>query len=153
MSLRYGLVTGVQLFEKLCRDLALLVEEVTSDRIFNFVVTARHLPEWFENDSSAPWATRSRLAKVQASSLYKICRDIADASKHFQLKPERARTTDVHEVSSERGYGLGRYGRGGYGVGEECITIVLDSGETLDALEFAQQVIDMYKAAVEPADG
>ena len=50
MALRFGLRTASDLFAKLRRDAALLDEEVTSDLFFNFVVTARHLPEWIEKD-------------------------------------------------------------------------------------------------------
>ena len=151
MTLRYGLTTAVELLEKLRRDLARLDDEVIGDHLFNFVVTARHLPEWFAKDPAMSEPVRAAIEGITASPLYKACRDIADASKHFQLRADRAQSTNVSEVSSARGYGVGRYGKGAYGVGEESITIELDTGESIHALEFARQIVGMYDAAIEHA--
>ena len=52
MSLRYGLLTARDLFEKLERDFEVLDGQVTSDAVFNFVVTAYHLCEWITEDPS-----------------------------------------------------------------------------------------------------
>jgi hypothetical protein len=65
MSLTYGLSTAKELLEKLQRDAALLDEEVTSDRFFNFVVTGYSLIDWVKNDPVVPAA-----AKVVVSSFY-----------------------------------------------------------------------------------
>jgi hypothetical protein len=139
MGLRYGLQTARDLFDKLQRDVHLLDEEVTSDRMFNLVVTARHLPEWIEKESGI-----KRLDELRDTDLFKTCRDIADASKHFELEEDRAKKTKVDEVSSRRGFGVGRYGKGGYGVGEESISIKIKSQDPVNALEFARRLIDLY---------
>jgi hypothetical protein len=140
MSLRYGLQTARDLFDKLQRDVQLLDEEVTSDRMFNFVVTARHLAEWIEKESGI-----DGLNKLRDTDLFKTCRDIADASKHFELWEDKAKQTKVDEVSSERGYGVGRYGKGGFGIGEESIGIKVKSQDPVNALEFARRLIDLYR--------
>jgi hypothetical protein len=135
MSLRYGLQTAHDLFDKLQRDVQLLDEEVTSDRMFNVVVTARHLAEWIEKERGI------RLNELHDTDLFKTCRDIANASKHFELTKQ----TEVDEVSSSRGYGVGRYGKGGFGVGEESISIKVKSQDPVNALEFARRLIDLYR--------
>jgi hypothetical protein len=139
LSLRYGLQTARDLFDKLKRDVQLLDEEITSDRMFNVVVVARHLVEWIEKESSI-----ERLNQIRDTDLFKTCRDIADASKHFKLNKDRAKQTKVDEVSSSRGFGVGRYGKGSFGVGEESISIKVKSQDPVNALEFARSLIDLY---------
>jgi hypothetical protein len=41
------------------RDAAGLEEEVTSDRLFNFVVTGYSMIDWVENDPNVPPAARA----------------------------------------------------------------------------------------------
>jgi len=41
MGLTFGLTFVREIFDKLLRDASLLDEEVTNDRLFNFVVTGR----------------------------------------------------------------------------------------------------------------
>lgn len=149
MSLRYGLRTARDLFDKLRRDLGSLETQVSSDQLFNFVVTARHLPEWVERDPTVPQKVVAGLPALRASSLYKACRDIADASKHFELTNARAERTNVSEVSSAQGYGVGRFGAGEYGVGEESIKIVTDDGNSIDALDFAKQVTAAFERVLD----
>lgn len=52
MSLTYGLKTARDLLAKLERDADLLQSEVSSDRFFNFVVTAYSLADWVQADPS-----------------------------------------------------------------------------------------------------
>jgi len=87
MSLTFDLLSVQDLFAKLQRDADALDQEVTSDRIFNFVVTGYSMIDWVNNDPSVP-ATAKTAAAVQ--SLYskkwlKVCGDLATASKHFTL--------------------------------------------------------------------
>ena len=49
MSLRAALHKPRDLFEKLRRDADLLREAITSDRFFNFVVTAHSLNDWVKS--------------------------------------------------------------------------------------------------------
>jgi hypothetical protein len=46
MTLTFGLETPRDLLEKLKRDAALLREEATSDKFFNFVVTGYSIIDW-----------------------------------------------------------------------------------------------------------
>jgi hypothetical protein len=56
------------------------------------------------------------------------------------------RTPVVSSVDSERGFGVGRFDCGPYGVGEEEITIEIDSTTAMDARQFAWQLLDHWEA-------
>ena len=139
MTLRYGLKTAADFYAKLQRDAQRLDDTVDSDSFFDFVVTATHLRQWIEKDPSVAREVRSRLGHEAKSDLLAICTDIANASKHFANRP--AKVTDV--AVSIRGFGAGRFGKGKFGIGEETITIKLQDGTEIDALDLVSQVLDL----------
>ena len=142
--LTYGLRCANDLFEKLKRDGDLLEQEVSSDRFFNFVVTAYHLCEWVEKDRSIEKSVRGKRPTPQNNQYIAICRDIANASKHFMLnKPSECKAITA-EVDSKQAYGEGRYGRGSYGQGEEAIKIKLANGNVIGALNFKNCVVGLW---------
>lgn len=144
LDLCYGLRTARDLFGKLVRDAALLDDQVTGDRMFNFVVTAMHLAEWIEKDPTMSVAP-TELAELRVSPLLAACREIADALKHFDLEPRRASTTDVVSVSTSQGYSVGRFGKGGFGADKEQITITLDSSGQVGALRFVRDILGLNR--------
>jgi hypothetical protein len=140
-----GLVTARDLFAKLRRDAAVLDRRVTSDGLFNFVVTGYSLIEWIKNDPSVP-ATAKASAEVQglyADQWIKVCGDIATAGKHFTLTKRKPITT---KTTSQKGFGHGRFGKGPFGVGEESITIDLSDGSIHNALDLVRQVVTEWEA-------
>ncbi|HEU5341666.1 hypothetical protein [Edaphobacter sp.] len=137
-SLSLPLKSADDLFEKLKRDATLLDSEVTTDRFFNFVITGYSLIDWVKADPA--------MATVEVESLYanrwlKICGDLATAGKHFELS---RRLPITIEASSSQGYGCGRYGRGGYGTGEEQIQIKLNDGTVINCLDFVREVVAFW---------
>jgi len=142
MSLTYGLNNAQDLFEKLKRDAALLEEEVTSDRFFNFVVTGYSLIDWVSHDPSVAISGEKEIAKIKEVPVVKVCGDIANASKHFNLSRRKPTTKNV---SSNQGWGVGRFGKCGWGKGEEQIEIELNDGSRIDGLHFVQQVVDIWQ--------
>ena len=145
MALTYGLTTAADMLAKFRRERQRLLREVTSDDFFNFVVTAYHLIEWIEKDPSIPAAAKSDLACVRRDTFIATCRDLTNASKHFRLKANYQNQV-TSSASSERGYGLGRYGAGGFGVGEESITVELLDGTSFSALDLVDQVSRLWEA-------
>lgn len=139
MSLTYGLKNANDLFKKMLRDSEAIKKEVSSNNFFNFVVTAYHLCEWVEKDPSYSKDAKRQIHSLREQPQFKICRDIANASKHFKSKEITAK-----EASSEKGFGLGRFGHGGYGVGEESIRIELCDGTEYDALELCNKIESMW---------
>lgn len=138
MPLTFGLQTPRDLFDKLKRDAALLEEEVTSDRLFNFVVTGYSIIDWLKHEPSAPQAATQAMYQNQ---WIKICGDLATACKHFELTTRRPITSDA---KSGRGWGRGRWGKGGYGIGEEDILIELNDGSSLPSFELVERVVETW---------
>ena len=143
MGLRYGLRTATDLFHKLCRDSVALEAEVSSDGTFNFVLTAYHLREWIASDPSLEVAP-DVLQRLDASKWFQACRDLANASKHFELDPTRNPDPTLR-AESARGFGVGRYGVGPYGLGEESISIHLKSGEIVNVLQLVRGIMALYE--------
>jgi hypothetical protein len=127
------------LFGKLNRDAALLNQEVTTDRFFNFVITGYSLIDWVKKDSA--------FASTDVQALYsnqwlKICGELANASKHFELDK---RNPVTKAASSMQGWGVGRFGHGEYGIGEEAITVALNDGTTISCLDLVREVVTVWQ--------
>ena len=140
LDLTYGFRCAKDLFEKLKRDGKLLEEQVTSDRFFNFVVTAYHLCEWVQKDPQI----QDRPQFPGNNSNIAICRDITNASKHFGLNEKGRKKAVVKQVDSKKAFGTGRFGKGAYGGGEEGIKIILEGGKVMDAIGFKNSVVDLW---------
>jgi hypothetical protein len=143
MSLTYGLKTARDVLAKLRREHSRLLKEVTSDDFFNFVVTGYHLTDWIERDPTIPTAAKNDLASVRANSCIAACRDLTNASKHFELS-KGYKNQAAASADATSGFGAGRFGAGAYGVGEESISIMLLNGIQYDALGFAQDVLKCW---------
>lgn len=146
MYLTYGFLSARSLYEKLKRDAEALDEEVNSDRFFNFVVTGYSLIDWVKKDPSVP-----EEAQTAAKNFYKDinhdqwkwikrCRDLANASKHFTLNYPPITSS----VTSEQGFGIARWGRGRFGLGEERIEVQLTDGSSFDCLELVEGVMNTW---------
>jgi len=135
MSRTYGLRSARDLFAKLERDAELLRKEVSSDRFFNYVVTAYSLADWIDKDPNVPASAKSDLQRFRGTNEIQICRDLANASKHFQLDPRRNPSPTVAAADSAQGFDVGRYDVGGYDVGEEEITVSLTAGSSINGLD------------------
>jgi hypothetical protein len=145
MSLTFGLQDANDMLAKLHHEHERLEREVTSYDLFNFVVTAYHLIEWVERDPVVPPTAKHDLASIRQDTYIAVCRDLANANKHFKLKRDyKGQVTS--EATSKSGFGVGRYGAGAFGRGEESITIVLTDETEYVALALARSVIDVWDA-------
>ena len=142
MALTYGLSSARSLYEKLQRDAEALEEEVNSDRFFNFFVTGYSLIDWVKKDPSVPQTAQTAVNDIRDDQWIKTCRDIANASKHFTLNYSNPTTSSV---TSEQGLGVGRYGLGGFGLGEERINVTLTDGSSFDCLKLVDGVMNTWK--------
>ena len=146
MYLTYGLLSARSLYEKLQRDAEALEEEVNSDRFFNFVVTGYSLIDWVKKDPSVPQKVQTAAKNIYKDINHdqwkwiKRCRDLANASKHFTLNYPPITSS----ATSEQGFGQGRYGRGGFGLGEESIEVTLTDGSNFDCLELVEGVMKTW---------
>ena len=146
MMLTASFKTARDLLAKLDRDFALLKDEASSDRFFNFVVTAYSLCDWIKNDPSVPAAAKADLERFRAQQKLLVCRDVTNASKHFELDERSQAKSITDRVDSSRGYGVGRFGIGPYGVGEEQITLRFSDRTAFGVLEFAADVLSAWQS-------
>ncbi|HEY3237551.1 MAG TPA: hypothetical protein VGJ84_22720 [Polyangiaceae bacterium] len=139
-----SLKTASDLFQKVRRDAALLDGEVNSDRFFNFVVTAYSLIDWIRHDPSVPASAKAQGAidGLYNDQWLRLCGDAATGAKHFTLTH---RTPTADKVSVASGWGVGRFGKGPYGVGEERITVHLPGGPVYGALELVAGVLKVWE--------
>jgi hypothetical protein len=141
MALTYGLSSARSLYEKLQCDAEALEEEVNSDSFFNFVVTGYSLIEWVKKDPSVPETAQNAVNDIYDDQWIKTCRDLANASKHFTLNYSNFITSSA---TSEQGFGVGRCGQGGFGLGEESIKVTLTDGSSFDCLELVKGVMKTW---------
>ena len=71
-----------------------------------------------------------------------ICRDLANASKHFKLDYKNRKIDSAKSVQGC--FGTGRFGKGDYGIGEEKITIKCSDGHEYKALEIARSILKVW---------
>jgi hypothetical protein len=144
VSLTYGLKTPRDMFEKLRREHARLKAQVTSDNLFNFVVTAYHIRDWVKKHPAATQAAKNNARSLYSNTYIGVCRDLTNASKHYVLF-EDYRDQVTEKVSAISAYGSGRFGVGDFGSDEESIVVVLRNGTRMDALDLAQNVVDLWE--------
>jgi hypothetical protein len=144
MSLDYGFRTPRDLYEKLKRDAAKLDDQVNADNLFNFVVTAWHMQDWIKNgpakSSPAIEADRNRL---RVNEYVQICRDMANASKHFTLTYDPT----VSSITREGAFTVGRSSVGGPDMvgGLDRYIIHVDS-DRHGVGEVVREVLQLYEA-------
>ena len=145
MSLTYSFETANDLLEKLRREAAGLDEEVTGDKFFNFIITAYHITDWIKSDPTVPVSAKDDISSMYQDTYVAISRDLANSSKHFSLRSNyQNQVTD--STKSQQGYGFGRYGKGGYGIGEEQIDIECTDGSKYNALDLAKNVLKSWES-------
>lgn len=144
-ALRFGLVSARDLYAKLGRDAARLDAEMTSDAFFNFVVTGYSLIDWVRHDPGVPDAAKKQavIDALYSDRWLRTCGDLATAVKHFALT---RRDPVTAAATSRQGFGHGRFGKGGFGHGEENITIKMNDETHLNALELVNGVVGTWEA-------
>lgn len=136
-----SLRSAADLLSKLQRDAGLLRAEVTSDRFYNFVVTGYSLIDWIKHDPVVPAHAKADVSSLYDDDWLKLCGDVATAAKHFHLTK---RIPTASGVSAKRGYGVGRFGKGAFGVGEEQIDVHLPNGTVHALLDLVEAVLQAW---------
>lgn len=141
MALTFGFKTARDLLMKLEREAALHRNDgVTADHFMNFVLTGYALIDWIKNDPAVPAAAKghSVITGLYADHTLKVCGDLANSVKHFTLTTRQPITT---ATAANCGFGVGRFGMGGFDEGEQEIIITLCDGTVMNALNFVQDVL------------
>ena len=124
------------------RDAEVLEKCVTGDAAFNFVITAFHIYDWVKAANSEKTSEAKKdLQRLFKSEYFRLCRDLANASKHMEITQYDTTMTDV---TSNQGFGVGRFGKGPFGVGEESIKVTSSSGEEVDILKLKDEVLELW---------
>jgi|TARA_R100001143_G_scaffold53984_1_gene49662 hypothetical protein len=145
MALTLGFNNVADLLEKLKRDAALLqTDAITADRFMNFVLTGYALIDWIKNDPAVPISAKQAtvVQNLYTNHTLKVCGDLANSVKHFTLTTRLpiTKNTVVHS-----GFGVGRYGMGDFGEGEQEIVITLNDGTVLNPLDFVRAVLTVWE--------
>jgi hypothetical protein len=110
------------------------------DDLDDFFKTAYHLVEITEQDPATSAAQKTAARALRTDDDIRVCRDICNGEKHFNLDPKRNPNPRVKSATTRQGYGVGGYGKGAYGVGEQSVTINLSDGTTRDASDLVHAV-------------
>jgi plasmid stability protein len=107
------------------------------DDLWAFFQNSWHLKDWIKHDSSISEESRKRILRAaEASEDLKICADLANRSKHFELKNKR-RGAKVTSRNMKVFPGANR-------PSESTHIITLDDGSQLVAQELAERVIVVW---------
>ena len=107
------------------------------DDLWAFFQNSLHLKDWIKYDSSISGESRRRILRAaEASEDLKICADLANRSKHFELKNKR-RDAKVTSRNMLVFPGANR-------PSESTHIITLDDGSQLVAQELAERVIVVW---------
>jgi hypothetical protein len=98
-ALLYKYNSSKTLFEKLRRDRNRLWEAIKNenetdlcDNFFDFCVTAHALRDWVIKEHSCALSANGVHDTCNSCEVLQMCRDIANANKHFGLKEDKEKT-------------------------------------------------------------
>lgn len=88
MTRIFKLASIYDIYEKLQRDSAALGDEVTIERVFNFVATAYFMIEWVRNDPSVSQKIKNHgiIDELYNDHWLKVCGELAAGRQHFKLR-------------------------------------------------------------------
>jgi hypothetical protein len=121
-----------------------LEKEVTDDVFIRFACEAWHLCDWVLNDPRSSKAAKKEIRRWKKNPPIPelaICQDVANGYKHKKITIYRPSTA---AMSNDRGYGLGGFGKAGFGIGEQHIALTMDDGKILDAMKIVQGVLALW---------
>ncbi len=107
------------------------------DDLWSFFQNSWHLKDWIKHDPSISNRSRKRILKAaEASEDLKICADLANRSKHFELKNKR-RDAKVTSRNTSVFPGQNR-------PSESTHIITLDDGSQQVAQELAEKIVVVW---------
>ncbi len=127
-------------FQKLTKVFRRIQDNLHKDDLDDFFKTAYHLIEITNMDENATSSQKSMASALRQDIEMQICRDIANAAKHFRLDPKRNPSPTIERASTCEGFGVGRFGKGAYGIGEQSVTLHLSDGTTTNALILVERI-------------
>jgi hypothetical protein len=114
---------------------------------FDFFVTSEHLIDWkYPNNSDS--SKRSHLRKNER--ILEIVSHLANGNKHFQATQKRHKSVEKVE-ESHSGFDAGSFSTSSFDTGSfqfVGLTIKLDDGKFIHALELAEKVYQFWKEEI-----
>jgi len=111
---------------------------------FDFFVTARHLPEWLY-----PGDKTKQAALFDGSVLLRVCRHIADGSKHFQATSKQHDSVNSTALEGSV-FQPGVFQSNAFQVGTMVVYLDGDAaitlGESIEVTDLARRVLDYWEA-------
>ena len=125
-------------------------DEMHADDMDDFCKTAWHLIELIKKNPSSTMKMRSRAIRLRDDRDMVLCEHLANVSKHGKSRPKTEAKAGLSTIEIEQGWGVGRFGKGGFGVGEQAITLKFKDGSERDAFEFVEAVLRKWEAVFAP---
>jgi hypothetical protein len=145
MALTFDDNTALDKFNRCKREASFLDQELTTDGFVRFAETAWHLRDWIVEDATVPQSAKEEVLRWKTTKPIPelgVCQDIANSNKHMQIKFYEPDTVDA---TSSQGFGVGRFGRGGFGMCEQKILITMNDGTVYDALQVVCAVLKLWE--------
>jgi hypothetical protein len=136
--------TAAEHYAKLKRVRGRLDAEVHRDDLDDFFKTAYHLIEITEKCSTTTSAQKAQASALCGDPEIELCREIANRQKHFTLSPLSHPSPAITDAMIRQGYGMGRFGKGGYGVGEQSVRLNFTDGTQRDARDLASSIFGKF---------
>jgi hypothetical protein len=136
--------TASEHFEKLIRVRRRLDEEVHRDDLDDFFKTAYHLIEIIEKCGETTATQKAQAKALRRDPDMELCREITNRQKHYTLLPRSHPNPAIASATVRQGFGVGRFGKGGYGVGEQSISLNFKDGTQRDALDLANTIFGKF---------
>ena len=130
------------------------------DDLWSFFQNCWHLKDWIKNDSSISQDVRDVIEyKVKNYNSLLIVADLANRSKHFQLRPKSNRVdadvknvgVKLHIQTLNLDLGTGET-TGGEVLSEYQYTILTDDGSEYDALDLARDTVRDWEQLITKLD-
>jgi len=141
----FQLSAPADMLKKLRHDFERLKgDHVDAYAAFDFFVTARHIPEWLY-----PGDKTKQDAVFSQSVLMRVCRHIADGSKHFEATAKQH--DSVADTRLEGGaFQAGAFQSDAFDVGNLIVHLTGDAasclGNSIEVVDLAQQVLTFWEA-------
>lgn len=130
--------TPRQMLEKAKRELQRLAEDMTSDNVFNFFVTAYHIVDRVEVPGTVP---RQDIRALYSNPDFKKCKYICNKSKHRKLKKDDDEFSTYRRPAAV--FGEAVFGESIYNGGRAYF--IIDKNERVDVLELGQDIIYLWE--------
>lgn len=131
--------TPRQMLEKAKRELQRLTEDMTSDNVFNFFVTAYHIVDRIgESDA----VSQQNLNDLHSNPDFKKCKYICNKSKHRKLKKYDNEFITYRRPAAV--FGEAVFGESVFNAGRAYF--IIDKNESVDVLKLGQNIIHLWEA-------